>query len=166
MHNATYFTGLSGSRITMDTQNIRTHISNVILARLSDSRERRTEALGEFMGVTMPNVENRAAGQVASLVPEIPASVYRKWVDMFVDRLLETVPLNQLAELCTDTEENRATLSLVYVMFMESQRMEKQIAEDLSALGMEQSGQDDVGNTLADYLRAKLANLKGDLPAQ
>jgi hypothetical protein len=118
------------------------------------------------MGVTMPNVENRAAGQVASLVPEIPASVYRKWVDMFVDRLLETVPLNQLAELCIDTEENRATLSLVYVMFMESQRMEKQIAEDLSALGMEQSGQDDMGNTLADYLRAKLANLKGDLPAQ
>ncbi|UZP67786.1 hypothetical protein N1030_02095 [Desulfovibrio mangrovi] len=150
----------------MDTQAIRTQITKVVLERLSDSKERRTEALGEFMGVTMPNVEGKAADQVASLVPEIPSAIYQKWVDMFVDRLLETVPLNQLGELCSDTEENRATLSLVYVMFMESERMEKQIVQDLAALGMEQAQQDDVGNTLADYLRAKLANMKGDLPPQ
>lgn len=150
----------------MDTQAIRTQITKVVLERLSDSKDRRTEALGEFMGVTMPNVEGKAAEQVASLVPEIPSAIYKKWVDMFADRLLETVPLNQLEELCCDTEESRATLSLVYVMFMESERMEKQIVQDLAALGMEQAQQDDVGNTLADYLRAKLANMKGDLPPQ
>lgn len=150
----------------MDMQTLRTHLARVILTRLSDTQGRRQEALGEFMGVTLPSVDEKAADKVASLVPEIPKAIYEKWVSMFVDRLFETVPLEQLAELCNDTEENNATISLVYVMFMESQRMEQQVAQDLAQLGMELAQQDDVGNTLADYLRAKLANMKGDMMTQ
>lgn len=150
----------------MDTQKIRDRIASIVLNRLSDSQDRRKEALGEFMGVTIPAMDDRSADTVAALVPEIPGHVYEKWVTMFVDRLFETVSLDQLAELTSGTEENNATLALVYVMFMESQRMEQQIAADLAELGMELSQQDEVGNTLADYLRAKLANMKGELPPQ
>ncbi len=150
----------------MHTLDIRTHIGSVVMARLTDSHDRRTEALEEFMGVTMPSVPDKAAGTVAALVPEIPASVYAKWVGLFVDRLLETVPGEQLAGLCDGTEENNATIALVYVMFMESQRMEQQVASDLAALGMELAQQDEVGDTLAEYLRAKLAHMKGSLPPQ
>lgn len=150
----------------MDTQKIRSHLAEVVLARLTDSQDRRSEALGEFMGVTMPCIDGKTADNVAAMVPEIPSSVYGKWVSMFVDRLFETVSLDQLAELCSGTEENNATIALVYVMFMESERMERQVAEDLATLGLEQAQQDDVGNTLADYLRAKLANMKGATPPQ
>jgi len=150
----------------MNTHDIREHISRTVLARLSDSNLRRSKALDEFMGVTMPSMDGRAARQISPLVPEIPSAVYAKWVDMFADRLLETVPLEQLTELCGGTEENNATIALVYVMFMESERMEKQVAEDLARLGMEQAEQDEVGNTLAEYLRAKLASMRGDLPPQ
>ena len=51
----------------------------------------------------------------------------------FVDRLLETVPHVQIAELCDGSAENEAALALAYVMFLESARMEKQMAEDLAA---------------------------------
>lgn len=141
----------------MELAEIRRHVITTVLERLSDSQERRSEAVNEFLGVTMPKVGAGSAEKVASLMPEIPIDLYRKWVTMFADRLLATLPELQLVELCNGSEENKATLSLVYIMFMESERMEKQIVEDLYALGLEQGQHDEVGNMLASYLRAKLA---------
>lgn len=149
----------------MELAAIREHLMRTVLAKLSDTHDRRSEAVNEFLGVTMPGVESQAAERVASLVPEIPTSVYEKWVAMFADRLLATLPEPQLVELCDGAEDNDATIALVYVMFMESERMEKQIAEDLHALGIEQAEHDDVGNMLGSYLRAKLAT-KSDDPVQ
>lgn len=146
----------------MDTDNIREHIRKTIHQRLEEAGERRSEALNEFMGVTMPVVDAKSAQQVASMVPELPKSIYDKWIDMFIERLLETVPENQLTILCDGTEENDAALALVYVMFMESERMERQIEKDLTAFGIQQSAHDDVGNVLAGYLRAKLATMKNE----
>ena len=67
---------------------------------------------------------------------------------MFMDRLLETVPPVQIEELCLGTPESDASLLLVYVMFMESARMEKVVADDLGALG-----KTDIPEAAAAWLR-------------
>ena len=109
-------------------------IATSILSRLAIAGERREEALREVIGVTVPDLDDDARARVASLVPELPGSLYEKWIGMFADRLLETVPHDQVADLCRDTEESNATLQAVYAMFMESERMEKTVAEDLQKL--------------------------------
>lgn len=149
----------------MTDNSIRDSIKASILKRLDDSPSRRHEALQEFMGVTLPTVDDGSAASIASLVPQLPNSLYEKWATLFADRLLETVPKPQLEELCNGSADSEATLALVYVMFMESERMEKQIAEDLHALGVGTSAADAVGNALGSYLRARIASQK-KAPAQ
>lgn len=147
----------------MDTKELKTYIITAILKRLDENPTSRHEALQEFMGVSLPSVGDASANSVSRLIPELPLSVYEKWATMFAERLLETVPRNQVEELCSGTEENNAALSLVYLMFMESERMEKQVAEDLAALGVSMSAIDDAGNALGSYLRARLAEQKAPM---
>ncbi len=141
---------------------LREHVRSVVLERLDQGDDRRAEAVAEFLGVTM-NVDPEAAGRAAELVPPLMAELYEKWVGMFVERFFETVPAEQVAQLCDGSQENNAALCLVYVMFLESARMERQIVEDLAAYGREMSGSGDSGDLAASYIRAKLAQLGRDV---
>ena len=72
---------------------------------------------------------------------------------MFVDKLFETAGQQQVEILCDGSQENNAALALAYVMFLESERMERVIAEDmenLEALG---------GKGMADIAAALCARL-------
>lgn len=150
----------------MDDKTLHAHLASTVLRRFDEDPARRHEALQEFMGVTMPTVGDRSADTVATLVPELPYELYRKWAELFADRMLETVDRQQLAALCDGSVENDATIALVYVMFMESERMEKQIAADLHALGTAAADADATGNALGAYLRARLASQRQDPPFQ
>lgn len=101
------------------------------IARTDDAG--RAEALTAFVGLSRPDLGPDAAAIVAETAPRLLPRLTEKWVGMFVDRLLETVPHVQIAELCDGSAENEAALALAYVMFLESARMEKQMAEDLAA---------------------------------
>ena len=112
----------------------RQFIAERILSRIAGKGERRDEALRAVIDLAIPNLEDKDIAGIAAAIPELPLSLYRKWVDMFVDRLLETVCPQQIEELCRGTPESDASLLLVYVMFMESARMERVVAQDLKAL--------------------------------
>ena len=112
----------------------RKFIAGRVLARIAGKGERLDEALRAVIDLSIPNLDDRTVAGVAAMIPELPISLYQKWVDMFTDRLLETVSPAQIEELCLGTPESDASLLLVYVMFMESERMEKVVAEDLKAL--------------------------------
>ena len=77
--------------------------------------------------------------------------------NMFVDRLFETVPTNQIEALCDGSEENEGALALAYVMFLESARMEKQMAEDLAACDLP-PGED--GSDVAAEVCRRLARVE------
>ncbi|MDL2307074.1 hypothetical protein LJC48_03480 [Desulfovibrio sp. OttesenSCG-928-C06] len=149
----------------MTPEQIHKHITPLILRRLDADHNRRGEALHDFLAISLPGMDESSIDTVAAMVPELPESMYRKWIGMFVDRLIETIPQNQLDELCNGSEDNNATLALVYLMFMESARMEKQVAEDLAALGNTGASKDDgtpapaadaQADALALYLKARL----------
>lgn len=93
----------------------------------------RAEALAAFVGLTRPDLGPEAAAVIAEKTPRLLPGLTEKWVGLFVDRLFETVPREQIAILCDGSEENEAALALAYVMFLESERMERQMAEDLAA---------------------------------
>lgn len=144
-----------------DADRLRKHIVEVILEHVSRDEARRREALSEFFGVTLPAVDDAQTQRLAELVPPLLPVLYEKWANMFADRLFETVPEEQIEDLCRSGEKNRATLLLVYIMFMESERMEKQVAQDLRAHGLQmapEAGQDAV----ASYLRARLSSLAAE----
>jgi hypothetical protein len=145
---------------------LREHVRKVLLARLSQDGERRGEALREFLAVTIPDMNQEAADRVVALVPPLMDRLYEKWIGMFTDRLFETVPRNQIEHLCDGTTANDASLSLVYIMYLESETMEKQIEKDLAEYGREQSGADDLGDVAADYLRAVMTRMAGQAAAQ
>lgn len=106
----------------------------ILLARIERTDDAgRAEALTAFVGLSRPDLGPDAAAIVAETAPRLLPQLTEKWVGMFVDRLLETVPQAQIAELCDGSAENEAALALAYVMFLESARMEKQMAEDLAA---------------------------------
>ena len=109
-------------------------IASRILARVSGKGERRDEALRAVLDVTMPDLGDEAVAGVAAMIPELPVSLYQKWIGMFVDRIMETAHPLQLKDLCSGTAASDASLLLVYVMFMESERMEKVVADDLRSL--------------------------------
>ncbi|WP_462323874.1 hypothetical protein [Desulfoplanes sp.] len=139
---------------------IRGHITRTLLQRLDQDAQRRTEALKDYLSITMPNLDEKSAAHLGSLVPSILPDLYAKWIDLFVTRLFETVPRDQLELMCDGSEENSATLLLIYIMFLESERMEQQIEDDLKAYGLEHSGDQDTGNVVADFLRAKVDQLR------
>lgn len=120
-----------------DDEARRAHIRSTVLAQVSTTPERRREALREFLGVTRPDLGRDAALALAGNIPPLLPGLHEKWADMFAARLLETVPAEQVALLCDGSEENAAALVLAYLMFLESERMERQIAADLEAFRRE-----------------------------
>lgn len=137
----------------MEESKIREYIQKILMKKCTENEEARQDALGEFIAMTMPNIDEGAVKNIKSMIPPI-TDLYEKWVGMFIDRLLETVPRNQIEELCSGTDENDSALVLIYIMFMESERMEKQIAEDISAYAPTQN--DEAGNIASQYIRSKL----------
>lgn len=121
----------------MTMQEIHLFITTSIILRLAHASARREEALREILSVSHPGLDDAAIKELAALVPELPARIHEKWVLLFADRLLETTPKLQLEELCSNTEENNGALMLLYSMFMESERMEKIVAEDLASAAAE-----------------------------
>jgi len=144
--------------MSLSDAGLREHVRGVILERLDQSEDRRRDAVSEFMGVTM-GVGSDISDRAAQLVPPLMDELYEKWVGLFVERFFETVPFEQIELLCNGTKENNAALCLVYVMFLESERMENQIDEDLRAYGTKMSGADDTGDLAASYIRAKMAQM-------
>ncbi|NCC23823.1 MAG: hypothetical protein EOM25_01290 [Deltaproteobacteria bacterium] len=140
----------------MTDHEIRSKIFLLVLDRFSRDESRRKESLLEYFSVTMPDLDRKTAEAVALAIPEIMPTLYGKWIDMFIERLHETVPRNQIELLCSGGEDNDAALLLTYIMFLESERMEKQMAEDLAEYGMRHSLGDEAGAAAAEFLRLRL----------
>jgi len=113
---------------------IHAFITARVMSRLSPPGERRSEALREVLTVTLPDLDRQRLEAMTAMAPEIPLSLYAKWAGFFADRLLETVDLEELRNLCANSEKSNATLLLLYAMFMESERMERLTADDLRTL--------------------------------
>lgn len=144
----------------MSDEMIREHIRSTILARLDDqNEERRKEALVEFMTVTGSSPDASMTEKVAEMVPPLMTELYEKWIGMFIDTLLKTAPRDALELLCDGTEENSAALLLAYIMFLESERMEKQVDTDLEEYGLKMTGSDEMGDLASSYLRARLSRI-------
>lgn len=120
-----------------------------VLSRLSPTGERRTTALRDTLGLAAPHLDKQALERLAPLVPELPAGLYAKWAGLFAERLLQSLPREQLETLCSNTEENNAALLLTYAMFMESERMEKLVAEDIKTLARQKLSEKDAARLLA-----------------
>lgn len=139
----------------MTDEAVRARVREVLLRQVDSDAGRRQEALREFFAVTMPQMDEAEAARLAELAPPLAPALIEKWIALFTDRLLETVARPQIEELCAGGPKSDATLVLVYIMFMESARMERQVAEDLSAPGA--AGADEgLAQALAAYFRAKL----------
>ncbi len=147
-------------------RDLRAHVRAVVLGRLErlGREELRREALSEFFTVTL-GADPGTAGRTAALVPPLLDELHARWVDMFVERLFETVPGEQLGLLCEGGEQNDAALCLVYVMFLESERMERQRERDLLEYAARMGGADDTGDLAASYIRARMARLGAALKA-
>ena len=145
--------------MALSDKDIEKHIKATINARLQSSNEERTEAMKDFLSISMPTADLKASEKIAEMVPPVLPDLYEKWIGLFIESLKTTMPAEVLQELCAGDDENNAALVLVYIMFLESARMEKQIAEDLSEYGLAHSGQGDMGDVAADYIRAQMTAL-------
>lgn len=145
-----------------DQDALKKRIAELVLEQVDRDEERRGEAVSDYITLTA-GVEPDKARQVAGLVPPVQKSLYNKWIEMFAGRLLETVPLEQIKHLADGSEENKAALILVFLMFLESERMEKQIEEDLAEYGRGHSHDPDMGQAAAAYIRASMAKFAEDL---
>lgn len=142
----------------MNPKQIREHIFSVIINKVEEQdASKRMEALSEFMAVT--GTAGNASEKVAELIPPIMHDLYEKWITMFIDRLLETVPAQNIELLCDGTDDNNAALVLAYIMFLESARMEEQIEKDLKEHGLAASDNNDLGDLAADYIRTQMAKI-------
>jgi len=140
---------------------MRAHITTVLMTRVSQDDDRRVEALREYLAVTQV-ADLSAADTLAMMVPPLMPALYRRWIGMFAERLFETARQDQLTVLCDGSEENGGALALAFVMFLESERMERQTAEDLRAFGgggADDPRADQLADLAASYLRARVANL-------
>ena len=149
--------------MALSDKEFRDHFVNLILGRLDSGADSRQEALREYFGVRLPGISSEEKDCLALSVPALLPGLYRRWAGMCAARLLETVPRDQLEHLCDGSAANGASLTLVFLMFLESERMEKQIVEDLAAYGQVQSGAGDLGLVAADFIRARMAALKEEL---
>ncbi len=140
---------------------IREQLFAVIMEKLSTGADRRTEALTEFFAVTGAVNQDRADA-IASLVPPLLPDLYAKWVNMFLDRLFETVPFESIELLSDGSEGNNAAAVLAYIMFLESERMEKQVAKDLASYGLAHGTDDDMGDIAAQYIRSCLSRVAAE----
>ncbi|MFZ5813490.1 MAG: hypothetical protein ACOY4F_15755 [Thermodesulfobacteriota bacterium] len=125
------------------------------MSQVSTTPQRRREALREFLGVTRPDLGGEAAIALAESIPPLVPELHEKWADMFAARLLETVPADQVALLCDGSPENAASLTLAYLMFLESERMEKQVAADIEAYRREHPELAGKGRELTDTMLAR-----------
>ncbi len=140
----------------MDIAQKKEYIVSTIVARFGQQSNERQNAISELLDVTLPQLDKAAIAGIAAMVPALPASLYTKWAEMFAQRLIETVSARQIDDMCNGTQEGLATLSLVFVMFMESEKMEKLVAEDLAALGANASNADNPTSLLATWLKYKM----------
>lgn len=136
----------------LNTEAVHMHIMHVLTARFAQTDDARRDALQDVLKLSAPDLSKEERATLARLIPAIPQNLYEKWIRLFSKRLQETVPPNVLGELCLDTEESRATLALTFIMFMESERMEKLAAEDLKNLGISLSS-DDTATEVDVWLR-------------
>jgi hypothetical protein len=136
----------------------RQHVHATILRYVSHSEARRQEAIREYLLVMQPEMPVAAMNVFATKTPPLLPDLYNKWIGMFVDRLFETLPPQQIELVCDGAEDNNAALVLAYIMFLESERMEKQIEEDLenSALSGEQA------SAMAGYVTQEMARINQD----
>ena len=140
----------------------RAHITSLLLTRASQDEAKRREALRDYLDVTQATTDKATSETLAGLIPALMPALYAKWIGLFADRLLETVPLAQIELVCDGSAENAAALTLAYMMFLESARMEKQIDEDLAALGAGAAAEGqspDLADMAASYIRARLGVL-------
>lgn len=143
----------------MSKEHYREHILGVLRERVTQTEEKRKEALEEYLAVTMA-AESVASGErLADMIPPVMTDLYEKWMNMFADKLFESQQENVLALICDNSEENNAALVLAYIMFLESARMEEQIDKDLKTYALEHSDDEDLGNTAASYIRARMAQI-------
>jgi hypothetical protein len=141
---------------------MRAHITFVLMDRVSTDDSRRTEALRDYLAVTQAVTDLGAADTLAMMVPPLMPSLYRRWIGMFAERLFETVPQAQLEILCDGSDVSGGALALAFVMFLESERMEKQMADDLRAFGGSQADdarEAQMADLAASYLRARVVAL-------
>lgn len=143
-----------------ETQRMREHLFGVIMERVDRNEDRRREALTEYLLVTGRAAEG-AAERVAELVPPVLPELYAKWVNLFLDRLFEMVPAEQIEILADGSEENGAAAIMAYLMFLESERMEKQVAEDLAGCGLRAEG--DAEQASAGFIRERMADIAREL---
>lgn len=137
---------------------VRAHITQVLMARVSQDDHRRVEALRDYLAVTQAVTDLGAADTLALMVPPLMPSLYRRWIGMFIDRLLQTATDEQLIVLCDGSGENGGALALAFVMFLESERMERQMADDLRAFGAG-GPEDAAGGAAGDARQAQMADL-------
>ena len=140
----------------MDIAQQKEYIVSTIVARFGQQNNLRHNAISELLDVTLPHLDKAAIAGIAAMVPELPTSLYTKWAELFAQRLLETVSPRQINDMCNGTQEGLATLSLVFIMFMESEKMEKIVAEDLAALGASATDADSPTSLLATWLKYKM----------
>jgi len=136
---------------------LRLHIHKILYQRSLESQAGRQDAIRELLAALRPELSPEKAACVAEAVPPLLPEMHRKWITLFVDRLFETAPLPQLDILCDGSEANNAALALAYVMFLESERMETVIAEDMKKV--EELGGREMADAVAS-LCAKLSRIE------
>lgn len=143
----------------MDTEQIREHVVEVIHTAISLDADSRTEALREFLSVVAPKSLDGPIEHWCKLLPSSLPALYKKWAAIFADRLIETIPHDQLTLLCNGEQDNNAALKLTFVMFLESERMEKQMPLDIAAAATAECTPDEelllqtISHALASRLR-------------
>ena len=142
----------------MDKNAARAHVVRVVMDRVDTGADSRRQALEEFLAVTVNPAEG-VAERMAELVPPLVPELYEQWAGMFADRLLETLPGEQLELVCDGSGDNDASLVLAFLMFLESERMEKQMEADLVEYGQTHAGDGDMGAAVAQWLQARKAEL-------
>ncbi len=142
----------------LDKDAVREHVLKVVMERVDTGEDSRRQALSEFLAVTVNPAEGMAE-RMAELVPPLVPELYEKWAGMFVDRLLETLPENQLQLVCDGSKDNDASLVLAFLMFLESERMERRMEADLVEYGRDHAGDNDMGDAVAQWLSARKAEM-------
>ncbi|SHN66352.1 hypothetical protein [Desulfovibrio litoralis] len=142
----------------MTETEISQHIQEVILKTVYKEEKQRTEALYDFLALSMPNISEDQLKQLSSLIPQLSQALYLKWSKQCAERMLETVSKQQLIELCQPTKDNEAAIILVYLMFMESARMEKEIKKDLSEQQLPNNNPE-LTAAISAYMQAQLSTL-------
>jgi len=144
----------------MDAGAIFTRIREVIMNKVSMDADRRSEALYEYFGVSLPGMDREAARILADNAPPLLPALYEKWTFMFFKRLMETVPSEQLELLCDGQEESDGAIALAYLMFMESERMEKQVAEDLKECGLSRDADPQSAAVMGEFIRMEISKAR------